>query len=66
MGVFIALFFIIYIDYLRCIFKNQYIEWDVKTITAGDYSVELDITEKMWKTFLSQQYKSEIPKTKLV
>jgi hypothetical protein len=45
MGVFQALFFIIVIDYLRCIFKNQYIEWDVKTITAGDYSVELNITE---------------------
>jgi hypothetical protein len=40
-GVFIALFFIVFVDYLRSIFKNAYIEWDVKTITAGDYSVEL-------------------------
>ena len=43
MGVFIALFNMIFIDYLRNVFKNQFIEWDVKTITAGDYSVELDI-----------------------
>jgi hypothetical protein len=65
MGVFMALFFVVFIDYLRSIFKNQYIEWDVKTITAGDYSVELDISEKMWKVFLSQIYKKELGKTKL-
>lgn len=51
MGVFISLFFVVYVDYLRATFKNLNIEWDVKTITAGDYSVEVDITEKMWKNF---------------
>jgi hypothetical protein len=51
MGVFIALFFVVYVDYLRATFKNLNIEWDVKTITAGDYSVEVDIPEKMWKNF---------------
>jgi len=53
LGVFIALFFVVFIDYLRSIFKNAYIEWDVKTITAGDYSVEIEITDSMWKTFLT-------------
>ena len=52
MGVFTALFFVVFIDYLRSIFKNQYVEWDVKTITAGDYSVELKVTEKMWRNFV--------------
>lgn len=65
MGVFMALFFVVFIDYLRSIFKNQYVEWDVKTITAGDYSVELKVTEKMWKNFLRTQYKREVGKTKL-
>lgn len=65
MGVFIAIFFVVFIDYLSRIFKNQYIEWDVKTITAGDYSVELEITEKMWKNFLQSHYKKEKGKTKL-
>ncbi len=51
MGVFIALFFVVYVDYLKSVFKNLNIEWDVKTITAGDYSVELDLSEKMWKSF---------------
>ena len=51
MGVYIALFFVVFIDYLRNVFKNQFIEWDVKTITAGDYSVELDIPEEMFENF---------------
>ncbi len=59
MGVFIAMFFIIFIDYLRSMFKNQYIEWDVKTITAGDYSVELNISEDMWNNFIKDHYKPE-------
>lgn len=54
-----------FIDYLRSIFKNAYIEWDVKTITAGDYSVELDITEKMWKAFGSEHYDTSSGKPKL-
>ena len=66
LGVFTCLFFVVYLDYLKNIFKNLYIEWDVKTITAGDYSVELDISQKMWDTFLEQVYKPELANTKLV
>jgi hypothetical protein len=65
MGVFVALFFVVYIDYLRSVFKNTFIEWDVKTITAGDYSVELDITENMYKTFLANHYDPLSGKTKI-
>lgn len=66
MGVFIALFFVVYVDYLRSIFKNLNIEWDVKTITAGDYSVEVDISEKMWHNFLnSPQFDSSKVDSKL-
>ena len=66
LGVFICLFFVVYLDYLKSIFKNLYIEWDVKTITAGDYSVELDISEKMWHNFLNEVYKPELAATKMV
>lgn len=47
-AVFIALFFLVYIDYIRNVCKNNFIEWDVKTITAGDYSVEYDISLQVW------------------
>jgi hypothetical protein len=50
---------------LRSIFKNLYIEWDVKTITAGDYSVELEITEKMWNNFIKDIYNENLAATKL-
>jgi hypothetical protein len=43
-GVFTALFFVVFVDYMSAHFKNSFIEWDVKTITAGDYSCELDIS----------------------
>lgn len=66
LGVFICLFFVVYLDYLKSIFKNLNIEWDVKTITAGDYSVELDISEKMWNNFLNEVYKPELAATKMV
>ena len=49
MGVFISLFFVAYIDVLKSVFKSTAIEWDVKTITAGDYSVEIPISDNQWK-----------------
>mmetsp|Transcript_117302 Transcript_117302/g.163221 ORF Transcript_117302/g.163221 Transcript_117302/m.163221 type:complete len:129 (-) Transcript_117302:1931-2317(-) len=48
MGVFISLFIIVYVDYIRSVQSNNYVEWDVKTITAGDYSVEFDIPESFY------------------
>jgi len=42
---------IVYVDYIRSVQANNYIEWDVKTITAGDYSVEFDISDKFWELF---------------
>ena len=60
-----SLFFVAYIDYLRNVFKNTAVEWDVKTITAGDYSVEVQISKKMWETFLTTVYNSDIMKSRL-
>jgi hypothetical protein len=58
MAVFIALFFVVFVDYISSVFKNSFIEWDVKTITAGDYSCELDISAAMWKTFVDNHYQA--------
>jgi hypothetical protein len=64
LGVFMALFFVVYIDYVKQMMKSNYIEHDVKTITAGDYSVEFDIPEKLYKTFLSTEYNPLTGQTK--
>ena len=53
---FISLFFVVYTDYIRSFFKNQYVEWDVKTITAGDYTVEMEISPSMWEKFVTEEY----------
>lgn len=42
-SVFVYLFIIIYFDYIATVEKNAYIDFDVRTITAGDYSVEFDL-----------------------
>ena len=64
-GVFISLFFLIVIDYMSSLFKNSFVEWDVKTITAGDYSCELHIPQGMWETFLYHKYNPQSGKTKI-
>lgn len=49
---FVYLFVIIYFDYIRCQELNSYVDWDVKSITAGDYSIEFDLeasTYEKWK-----------------
>mgnify|MGYP006907053262 CR=1 FL=1 len=49
--VFVYLFVVIYFDYIKCIALNTFVDWDVKSITAGDYSVEFDLDIKTWERF---------------
>ena len=39
-------------DYVKKIQANDYVEWDVNTITAGDYSIEFDLDEGFYETYL--------------
>jgi Na+-transporting methylmalonyl-CoA/oxaloacetate decarboxylase gamma subunit len=56
MGVFIYLFILAYFDYFKSVQVNKYVDWDVKTITAGDYTVEFDIQPKVFDVFLANFY----------
>jgi hypothetical protein len=38
--VFIYLFVLIYIDYIKAVENNRFLDFDVQTITAADYTVE--------------------------
>lgn len=40
---FVYLYTLVFFDYLETVQKTKYVDWDVKTITAGDYTVEFDI-----------------------
>lgn len=55
---FVFFFSTLYIDYIDNCQQLSFIDWDVKTITAGDYSCEFDITNETydkWKeTYLDE------------
>ena len=43
MATFLALFVINYVDFIQRKQENDYVFWDLKTLTSGDYTVEVDI-----------------------
>jgi len=55
-AVFVYLFTLIYFDYIRCVQENMFVDWDVKTITAGDYTVSFDINVGVYEKFLEKYY----------
>ena len=55
-AVFLAMFIISYIDYVQKLEENQYVEWDVKTITAGDYTIEFKIPDAFYKAYMNQMH----------
>lgn len=50
-GVLIYLFTHITIEYIKSIQNNRYVEWDVKTCSAADYTVEFRIYPEMYEYF---------------
>ena len=56
-GVFIGLFFVVYIDYLQQMAGNDFVEWDVKTITAGDYTIEFDVAPEVFAAWNEKESK---------
>lgn len=45
LAVAIGLYCVVYFDYIKQVFSSDYVEHDVKTVTAGDYTVEFKITD---------------------
>lgn len=49
---FVFFFSVLYVDYIDNLQALEFVDWDVKTVTAGDYSIEFDIwneTYDKWK-----------------
>jgi hypothetical protein len=42
---------LVYLSYCEQISLAKFIIWDVKTITAGDYSIEFDISKEFYDDF---------------
>jgi len=51
---------IVYIDYIKKLANVNFVGWDVKTITAGDYTVFFKITKDFYKQFKAK-FGSEKP-----
>lgn len=49
--VFMFLFISLTLEYLRRVQANKFVDWDIKTVTAADYTVEFAITEKHYEYF---------------
>ena len=66
LGVFLYLFVQIYVEYIKSVEHNNYIEWDVQTITASDYTVEFEIDPEMYAHFKNKFYDPTNPLTELM
>jgi hypothetical protein len=55
---FVFFFSVLYVDYIDNCQALSFIDWDVKTITAGDYSIEFDIANETYdawkKTYMDE------------
>ena len=63
-AVFIGLFVLNYIDYIKKTQENNYVEWDVKTITASDYTIEFNLDPEFFKDYLEKEHEKFIAKMK--
>ena len=48
----IALYVSVFTDYIRQVAKNDFVEWDIKTVTSGDYTIEFDISDAFYDRFM--------------
>jgi len=51
---FCAFLFTLLVYYMQSTSKLSLTEYDFSTVTAGDYTVEMDITTKMYDSFLEK------------
>lgn len=56
---FSAFLYSLLVYWLQQTSKLDQIKYDLKTITAGDFTVEYDITEQMYRTFLKDNYEKD-------
>jgi hypothetical protein len=60
-GVLVYCFTVIYLDYIRAVEKNMYVDFDVQTVTAGDYTIEFDLKEETYDVFKKTYFDKNSP-----
>ena len=64
-GVFVYMYSQIYFDYIARVQQNKYVDYDVRTITAGDYSVEFKISKEQYEYWKSYYKKEDNPMSEM-
>jgi hypothetical protein len=59
--VFVYFFSVVYFDFIYSVQVNKYVDYDVKTITAGDYTMEFDIKIEQYHTFKEKYFDHRNP-----
>ena len=54
LGVFLYLYIFLSVEYIKSYQDNMFIDWDVNTISAADYTCEFGITEEMYENFVNK------------
>lgn len=47
---------LVYLDYIKCKEMNEYVEFDVDTITSGDYTINFDLEEATYARFVDKYF----------
>ena len=63
--VFLYFYIIVYFDYIESVEDNRYIDYDVKTITASDYTVEFEISDSQYNRWKNQYLHDHNPMSEL-
>ena len=58
---FVFMFSILYVDYIGNLQSLDFIDCDVKTITAGDYTVEFDIWNETYDNWKKNYFDEKNP-----
>jgi len=64
-AVFIYFYSIVFIDYIRAIETTNQLDYDVKTLSAGDYSVEFSIAHSQYDAWKLKYYQSNNPMSEM-
>jgi hypothetical protein len=46
----------VFIDYVAGVQTHKFVDQDFKTISPADYTVEFEVSKKMWENFLAMYY----------
>lgn len=58
---FTYLYVLVYLDYVKCVQMNEFVDFDVRTITAGDYSVTFDLEVDTYNKFKDRYFDKTNP-----